>query len=207
MSMPGIGHWIRGHSTLVADTNNGVIVGDRFDMNLNAMLGRLYTDTSGPANTKNKIDEAVAREKKKAESSEKKRWGLQETLKTKNKMVQDSEGDVVKVVNGYTKKVRDQDDKARASVAEARRKAQDKRDDVENNDRLLDIEKQDKTEQIDEDLEAKIKDIEDRLRNRRATLDIAYKSSKGKIEGRLAERQSKAVEASDNLLQEQRKER
>jgi hypothetical protein len=39
-ALPGVGNWIRGHSTLVADTNNGQLVGDRFDAGLNGLVGK-----------------------------------------------------------------------------------------------------------------------------------------------------------------------
>lgn len=207
MSMPGVGHWVRGHSTLVADTNNGTIVGDRFDMNVNALLGRLYTDTSGAANTAQKIKEAVAREKKKADSSTKSREKKESTLKTKNKQVGTLENDISTANERYDEKVRSQNKKARDDIEAAKERAEDKKEDVQNNENLLNEEKLDKIEQIEEDLKEKIESIEKRLATQRGTLDKTYNKRKGTLEGRLMERQSEAADASDDLLQEQRKER
>ena len=206
-SMPGVAHWIRGHSTLVADTNNGVIIGDSFDMNLNALLGREYFDTSGPVDTEEKIKKAVKQEKAKETLATKKKNRDTENLSRKNGRVTKIEEDLDKAVRGYNKDLSSNELKAEEDIEEERFKAQERRDDIAYNPRLSDQQKQERLEDIDQKLETKLEAINERLQTKQSKLGKRYGSSRGKLDKRLNDAQSAAVDADNDLLKATREER
>ncbi len=69
MAMPGVARWMRGHSTLVADTNNGQIIGDRFDFTVNQKLGVEFDDSPDGTSEK-QVKNAVKNAKKKQDTAE-----------------------------------------------------------------------------------------------------------------------------------------
>lgn len=206
-SMPGVAHWVRGHSTLVADTNNGVIIGDSFDMNLNALLGREYFDTTGPVDTAKKIKEAVKREKKREDAAVDKVKRTASALERRNKAVTRVEEDLATSKTNYRNNLTRNERETRDKIEDERYSAQERRDDVNYNPRLTDQQKAERIEDIDEKLEEKIDQINSRLDTKQESLRKSHAKSRGKIETRLNTAKSKAVDADNELLKATREEK
>jgi hypothetical protein len=104
MSMTSVTSWMSRHSTLVADSNNGAIVGDEFDMQVNQVIDRELGDRTA-ASTPQKIAQVTERENKRSEKVEKELEASRQALAKANKNVATGKSDQRKLNEKYNEKV------------------------------------------------------------------------------------------------------
>ncbi len=121
MSMTSVTSWMRRHSTLVADSNNGAIVGDKFDMQVNQAIDRELGDLAS-ASTPEKIEAAAKREKKRSEKASKQLEASRKALAKANKNVATVKSDQRKWDEKYNEKVRNINNAANLNAARRQRR-------------------------------------------------------------------------------------
>ncbi len=122
MSLPGVTSWMRSHSTLVADSNNGSIVGDKFDMQVNQAIDRELGDISGAVNTPEKLREAAEREKKRSSKTAKDLEKSRKALAKANQGVATVKNDQRRLDEKYNQKVVDINNDPNLNAARRARK-------------------------------------------------------------------------------------
>lgn len=154
MSLPGVTSWMRSHSTLVADSNNGSIVGDKFDMQINQAIDRELGDT-GVANTPAKVRQVAERERKRSQKTAKDLETSRKALAKANKGVATVKNDIRRAEERYNQKVQ-QINNANLNAAQAQERLDRARQTYERtSQRLTNRLRQRKNDAVDADEKAR----------------------------------------------------
>lgn len=129
-TLPGASRWMRGHSTLVADSNNGQIIGDEFDTTYNQMLGA-SADDEPKGNSRKRYQAALKQATAKSKTADKTLEEAQANLAKLRSDRSKTEEDMKKARKGAAseravanKKTSEQWEKRQKEALESKRKLQ-----------------------------------------------------------------------------------
>lgn len=206
MTLPGVGHWFRGHSTLVADTNNGVIVGDAFDMDLNATLGRELGDR-GPENTAEKVKKSAEREAAKEKIATNRRKASEKKLLDLNKQVKKYKADLQKAESNYNEKLQKNERETSKKISDKINELNSDLESIKNDERKSPEAKEEAARNRVKRHETAVNKLNSSLKTKNERLGTTYRSRKTTLESGLSKYKGKAVTADSDLLEKQKAER